>query len=1059
MISGSPLIFAIFPRVTCEVASDLYFWVFARGFLLLIDIVNYRDAFCFFLILGSALILNGSEVLNFNQDIRPILSDKCFACHGIDEDSREAKLRLDIPEGAFRKKRRGKSALVAGKPDESESWLRIISNDEDEMMPPPDSHKALSNEEKELIKRWIEEGASYQKHWAFEPPVMSAIPPGQGSVIDRFVESVLNENNLLPSSEADREVLIRRVSFALSGLPPTIQEVEDFLSDQSKGAYARMVDRYLDSVRYGEEMARHWLDAARYGDTHGMHLDNERQMWAYRDWVIKSFNDNLPYDDFTVEQLAGDLLPNPKVDQLVATGFNRCNVTSGEGGSIKEELIFRYAVDRASTTAQVWLGLTAQCAACHDHKYDPISQNEFYSLYAFFNSNADPAMDGNTLLTAPVIKVKSENYEAKIAEYNKLSNGVVQSMKKLPVWNSYQDPAGNKSSGRIEDTEAIWFEDEFPNGAKVGSSGHPLTLVDQPVFSGQKALKRGGKEMAQDYYESGAAPLTVPSGSRFFLHVYLDPKDTPEEVMIQFHGSAWNHRAVWGADIIDFGKKGTSQRFVAGPLPETGKWIRLEVPGEKMGLKAGMQIVGFAFTVHGGTAYFDHFGVLGSEDPTTDPKASFLAWRKAKQVNGVPEPLRQWLQEGVEKERKPSELALLKDYYLARICGTLGKEFEAKRTELVKIKSEQGNYEKSLPSTFVYRDLPKPRQSYVMKRGEYNQPGKKVEPGVPSVLPKLIKDGERATRLDLAKWLVARENPLTARVVVNRFWQQLFGIGLVKTSHDFGTQGEVPSHPKLLDYLALHFQDSGWDVKALMRKILLTRTFRQKSAAASPRWDNDPENRFLARGPRFRLDAEQLRDQALFVSGLMNFEMGGRGVMPYQPPNIWEPVAFGGSNTRFYKQGHGADLYRRSVYTFFKRTAPHPMFANFDAPAREQFCLKRERSNTPLQALQLMNDVQHFEAARGLGERAMKSVSDRGERIDFIFRTVVSRLPSIEEKKIIIRFFERQFQKYQGAPEEAIKAISFGESESAKDLNSSQLAAWSLVANLILNMDEAIVRN
>lgn len=1046
-------------RSPTRLVAIFFFWVSLEDFFMLVEEVNYRDALCVVLILGSALILNGSEVLSFNQDIRPILSDKCFACHGMDEDSREAKLRLDTPEGAFRKKRRGKSALVAGKPDESESWLRIISNDEDEMMPPPDSHKALSDQEKELIKRWIEEGVSYQKHWAFEPPVMSAVPPGQGSEIDRFVGSVLKRNNLELSPEADREVLIRRVSFALSGLPPTIQEVDRFISDKKDRAYERMVDRYLGSARYGEEMARHWLDAARYGDTHGMHLDNERQMWAYRDWVIKSFNENLPYNDFTVEQIAGDLLPNPKVDQLVATGFNRCNVTSGEGGSIKEELIFRYAVDRASTTAQVWLGLTAQCAVCHDHKYDPISQKEFYSLYAFFNSNADPAMDGNSLLTAPVIKVKSDNYEAKIAEYNKLSNDVVQSMKKLPVWNSYQDPAEKKSSSRIQDTETIWFEDSFPNGAKVGSSGHPLTLVDQPVFSGQKALKRGGKEMAQDYYESGAIPLTVPSGARFFLHVYLDPKDTPEEVMIQFHSSAWNHRAVWGADIIDFGKKGTSQRFVAGPLPQRGKWIRLEVPGEKMGLKAGMQIIGFAFTVHGGTAYFDRFGVLGSEDPKTDPKASFLAWRKAKQVDGVPEPLSQWLREGVEKKRKPSELALLKDYYLARICGTLGKAFERKRTELVKIKNEQGNFEKSLPSTFVYRDLSKPRQSFVMKRGEYNQPGEKVEPGVPSVLPTLIKTGERATRLDLAKWLVSRENPLTARVVVNRFWQQVFGTGLVKTSHDFGTQGEIPSHPKLLDYLALHFQDSGWDVKALMRKMLLTNTFRQESAAASPRWDSDPENRFLARGPRFRLDAEQLRDQALFVSGLMNFEMGGRGVMPYQPPNIWEPVAFGGSNTRFYKRGNGADLYRRSVYTFFKRTAPHPMFANFDAPAREQFCLKRERSNTPLQALQLMNDVQHFEAARGLGERAMKSVSDREKRIDFIFRNVVSRLPSIEEREIIVRFFERQFKKYQSAPEEAIKAISFGESEPAKNLDASELAAWSLVANLILNTDEAIVRN
>lgn len=1024
-------------------------------FLLASGVKNLGAALMF----GSALFAEGADALSFNRDIRPILSEKCFACHGMDEESREGKLRLDTPEGAFRKKRRGKSALVPGKPDESESWLRIISDDEEEVMPPPDSHKTLNDDEKTLIRQWIEEGASYQKHWAFEAPVMPVVPAGDGSEIDRFVESELKKVGWQMSPEADRATLIRRVSFTLTGLPPSIGEVDQFLADQVDGAYGRMVDRFLASPRYGEEMARHWLDAARYGDTHGMHLDNERQIWAYRDWVIKSFNDNLPYDDFTIEQLGGDLLPNPKVNQMVATGFNRCNVTTGEGGSIKEEFIFRYAVDRASTTAQVWLGLTAQCAICHDHKYDPISQKDFYSLYAFFNSNADPAMDGNKLLTAPVIKVKSDDYDSKMAEFDARADAVVGGMKKLPAWSSYQDPAEQESPGLIEETETIWFEDGFPKGAKVGSSGHPLTLVDQPVFSGKKSLKRGGKEMAQDYYESGAVPLTVPPEARFFLNVFLDPNDTPEELMIQFHTSGWSHRAVWGADIIDFGRKGTSERFVAGFLPEKGRWVKLEVSGPKMGLKAGMQVGGFAFTVHGGTAYFDRFGVLGREDPTTDPKASFLAWRKAKQVNGVPAPLSQWLREGVEKVRKPSELAQLQDYYLARICGGLGKEIEGKRSELTRIESERANYEKSVPSTFVFRDLPKPRQSYVMKRGEYNQPGEKVEPGTPSILPALAKSGERATRLDLARWLVSRENPLTSRVVVNRFWQQVFGTGLVKTSHDFGTQGEVPSHPELLDYLALRFQEADWDIKALMRELVMAKTFRQESAAASPRWDVDPDNRRLARGPRLRLDAEQLRDQVLFVSGLMDLKMGGRGVMPYQPPNIWEPVAFGGSNTRFYKRGNGADLYRRTVYTFFKRTAPHPMFGNFDAPAREQFCLKRERSNTPLQALQLMNDVQHFEAARGLGQRAMKISNEPGERLDFVFRSVLSRLPKADEKKIIADFFEKQLARYQGAPDEAMKAITFGESKPAKDLVPAELAAWSLVANLILNMDEAIVRN
>jgi hypothetical protein len=1003
-----------------------------------------------------------SELLSFNRDIRPILSDKCFACHGFDEETREAKLRLDTPEGAFRKKKRGKSAIVPGKLEESEAWLRIIADDEDEVMPPPDSHKSLSDEEKGILKRWIEEGATYQKHWAFESPVKAEVPAGEGREIDRFVEVGLKKEGWGFSEEADRETLIRRVSFALTGLPPTIATVDGFLGDKGEGAYGRMVDGYLASSRYGEEMARYWLDAARYGDTHGMHLDNERQMWAYRDWVIGAFNGNLSYDQFTIEQLAGDLLPEPKQDQLVATGFNRCNVTTGEGGSIAKEWIYRYAVDRASTTAQVWLGLTAQCAVCHDHKYDPITQKDFYALYAFFHSNADPALDGNKLLTEPVIKLLPEGDDAKMAEFEGRMTKVREEMRKIYPVAFYSDPADGFELGDVLETKEIWFEDGFPKGAKAGASGHPQTLVDDPVFSGEKSLKRGGKGMAQDYYESGAVPLTVPEGAKFFVHVYLDPSDAPEEVMIQFHTTGWNHRVLWGADVIEFGKKGTTERFVAGALPKTGKWVKLEVAGEKMGLKAGMQVVGFAFTVHGGTAYFDQFGVSGKQDWKKDPKRSFLAWRKSqkgKPAAGIPAPLDQWLKEGVEKERKPEELAQLEGYYLESVCLSVGDDVLGLRGELEKIEVERGKYHDGMASTFVYRDLPKARESHVMIRGEYDQPGEKVEAGTPGWLPALKMAGERGNRLDLARWLVSDENPLTARVAVNRFWQQVFGMGLVKTSHDFGTQGDLPSHPELLDYLAVKFREEGWDVKGLMRELVMTRTFRQESAAASPRWDTDPENRRLARGPRLRLDAEQLRDQALFVSGLMDLKMGGRGVMPYQPPNIWEPVAFGGSNTRHYKMGTAGDLYRRTVYTFFKRTAPHPMFANFDAPARERFCLKRERSNTPLQALQLMNDVQHFEAARGLAQRTMKEKESLDERIDFVFRSVLARSPGEEEEGIVRGLFERQLVKYRAEPEEAKAAINFGESKPDEGLDVAELAAWSLVANLVLNMDEAIVRN
>ncbi|YCM42727.1 PSD1 and planctomycete cytochrome C domain-containing protein [Verrucomicrobiaceae bacterium 227] len=1006
--------------------------------------------------------VSGAQPLTYNRDIRPILSDKCFACHGFDEETREAKLRLDTPEGAYRKKKRGKAAIVPGKPEESEAWLRMITTDEDDMMPPPDSHKKLNKEEKALLRQWIEEGAVYQKHWAFETIVKSEVPAGTGNEVDRFIEAALKEDGLAFSAEADRPTLIRRVSFALTGLPPTLAEVDIFLNDQAEGAFERMVDRYLASPRFGEEMARHWLDAARYGDTHGMHLDNERQMWAYRDWVIAAFNDNLPYDQFTIDQLAGDLIPDARQDQLVATGFNRCNVTTGEGGSIAEEFVFRYAVDRASTTAQVWLGLTAGCAVCHDHKYDPITAKDFYSLYAFFNSNADPAMDGNALLTAPVVKVKGDDYDEKMKGFADREAAIHKEITGLASKVDYQDPATMNPQPTREVNEQVWFDDAFPEGAQVGVAGHATTFVEEPVQSGKLSLKRGGAGTTQDYYQSGAREFEVPAGANFFVHLYLDPADLPEEVMIQFHTAGWSHRALWGADIINFGKKGTSERFRAGELPEAGEWVKLEVPGEKMGLKAGDKIKGFAFTVHGGTAYFDRFGVEGVSDPVKDPALSFQAWRKSRAGQDTPDapgPVQGWLKEGLDQERTPEEIAQMKAHYIQNVCLTMQEHFAPLRQKLAAVRVEKEAFDKEVPSTFVFRDLPKPRESFVMIRGEYNQPGEKVEPNTPGVLPALAKSGERATRLDLAKWIVAPENPLTSRVAVNRFWQQVFGVGLVKTSHDFGTQGELPSHPELLDFLAIRFQEKKWDVKELMRFLIVSRTFRQESMAASPRWVEDPENRQLARGPRFRLDAEQLRDQALFVGGLLDLKMGGRGVNPYQPPNIWEPVGFGGSNTRVYKQGTGSDLYRRSLYTFFKRTAPHPLLTNFDAPSREQFCVRRERSNTPLQALQLMNDVQHYEAARGLAGRMMATSPDLEARLTFAFRSVLARLPDAEELTIATRLFHRQLSRYQDAPEEAKMAVTFGESKPPENLDVIELAAFTLVANLVLNMDEAIVRN
>ena len=1006
---------------------------------------------------ASALPLAAAEPLSFNRDIRPILSDTCFACHGFDAKHREAKLRLDTPEGAFQKDKDGYAAIVPGKPEESLAWQRITTDDEEDIMPPLDSHKKLDAEQRETIRLWIEQGAPYQKHWAFEAPVK---PAGEG--IDHFVQAQLTPMKLALSPEADRPTLIRRVSMALTGLPPTIAETDAFLADTAEGAYERMVDRYLASQHYGEEMARFWLDVARYGDTHGMHLDNERQMWAYRDWVVAAFNRNLPYDQFTIDQLAGDLVPNATLDQQVATGFNRCNVTTGEGGSINEELIFRYAVDRASTTAQAWLGLTAACAVCHDHKFDPITAKEFYSMYAFFNSNADPAMDGNALLTQPVIKVKLPDYDSKMAAFDAKEAAIQKRMEQKAAMVTYTDPDSLNPKPAVTELEQVWFEDGFPQGAQAASSGHPLTLVDSPVASGAKSLKRSGPAMAQDYYQAGAAPFEVPVNPKFFVHVYVDPKDPVKEVMIQFHTTGWSHRALWGEDIIDFGAKGTTQRFVAGALPKAGEWAKLEVDGSSMGLTPGMKVVGYAFTVHGGTAYFDKMGVVGTTDPANDPAMSFAAWRRAqkgKDTAGAPGDLNAWLKEGPEKTLNPGEFKRLRDFYVQNVCATTREHFTAELAELAAVSKERTDYDATMPSTFVFNDLDKPRESFVMERGEYNKPGEKVVPGTPAVLPPLKQAGERANRLDLAKWIVAPENPLTARVAVNRFWQQLFGTGLVKSSHDFGTQGSLPTHPELLDWLAIWFQENNWDVKKLMRLMVTSKTFRQQSSAAENFWAHDPENKHLARGPRFRLDAEQVRDQALFVSGLIDLKSGGKGVNPYQPPNIWEPVGFGGSNTRVYTQGKGSDLYRRTIYTFLKRTAPHPLMSNFDMPSREQSCIMRDRTNTPLQALQLMNDVQHYEAARAFAGRIIAAAPDTAARLTFAYRSLLARPPALEESTVVNELLERQLAKYKAAPAEAKQAITFGESSPPPGIDEAELAAWTLVANLLLNLDEAIVRN
>lgn len=1003
--------------------------------------------------------------LDFNRDIRPILSDNCFACHGLDAKKRKADLRLDVPEGALTAIE-GAFPIKPGNPEASTIIQRLLSHDVDELMPPPESNKKVKPEQIELLKRWIKEGAAYKKHWSFEAPVKAAPPTAKGVVrngIDAFIQARLAEEGLSPMPEASKETLIRRVTLDLTGLPPTLAEIDAFLADTSADAYEKVVSRLLKSERYGEHMGRYWLDAARYADTHGLHLDNERSMWPYRDWVVRAFNANLPYDQFTIWQLAGDLLPNATVEQQIASGFNRCNVTTSEGGSINEEFIYRYAVDRTDTTMAVWLGLTAGCAVCHDHKFDPISQKEFYSMYAFFNSAADPAMDGNILLTPPILRLSTEEQKKQITELDQKIAATETKIREAIKTLNYVDPASVQPPPPVQTSELVWFEDAFPAGANVGVAGAPTEFVAKdkgPVFSGNAALKRTATGVAQDFFANGGK-FDIPPNGKISVQCFIDEKNPPKAVMLQFHTAGWNNRAVWGEEgAIPFGKVRTPERVMMGKLPEAGKWVKLEVPVEKIGLKPGMKVTGYAFTQFGGTVYWDRLAMSSRVDPAKDPQWSWSKWiekNQGKRVAELPNDLQTLVRGKKPAEWPKKDAERLQAWWFENEYQGARSLVEGSRGEKLALESQKKALDAVIPATFVMADLPEKRESFVMERGQYDKPKDKVTRGTPAIFPPLPTQAEY-TRLDLAKWLVSPQHPLTARVQVNRLWQQFFGIGLVKTSNDFGSQGEPPSHPELLDWLAVTFRESGWDMKAFVKLIVTSHTYRQSSQFAVLGSQLDPENRLLAHGPRFRLDAEVVRDQALFVSGLLSPKIGGKGVKPYQPENIWEPVGFGGSNTRNYIQDHGESLYRRSLYTFWKRTAPPPNMTSFDAPNRESYCLRRERSNTPLQALTLMNDVQFFEAARNFAQHVMQSNASTDARITALFRTSTGRFPSAQEAEIIRQDFEKHLAAYTAKPEEAKKAISYGESKPDEKLNPAELAAWTMVANLVMNLDEVVTK-
>lgn len=1021
---------------------------------------KFVSAFVGLNLLTSITAFAADQGVSFNRDVRPILADKCFHCHGPDAPTRKAELRLDTADGILK----GKSPVVIpGKSGDSLLVKRIETTDPAEVMPPPESKKTLTTQQKETLKRWIDQGAKYETHWAFQPIATVTVPDVGGSshAVDRFLNSRLQQDGLKAQPEADRETLIRRVAFTLTGLPPIHKEIDEYLNDTAPGAYGRMVDRYLASPRYGEEMAKHWLDVARYADTHGLHLDNERQMWAYRDWVINAFNDNLPFDQFTIWQIAGDLLPNPTTDQLVATGFNRCNVTTSEGGVIAEEFQYRYAVERTSTVAQAWLGLTAGCAVCHDHKYDPLTTKEFYSLYAFFNSAADPAMDGNTSVTAPFLKLPTPQQMVAAQGATKVERDAREWLESMVANANYVDPAESKPATNGSVTRISLIDDAAPIGSSVRSSSrNPIDWVTDPSFkaaSGRRMIRQSFSSAYNDEFEFKLRPIVIPQNGVIEFAVRLDPLDPPSTIGF----------AATRGKTVSWHK--TDSGFVRAGLKESeispGQWVKLTVKAEELDLKPGDRLHGVKISQTGGIAYWDAISISGQYDAATDPLQSMTAWRKNLGTAVPPElpgELHALITGGPDKPLSADDANRLRKFYLAIVAEPVNDEIAAARTAWETARTARIVAEETPPGTFIYRDTDRPRDSFVMVRGQYDKKGDPVEPAVPAVFPAIAKatPDARLNRLDLAKWIMSVENPLPGRVAANRLWQQIFGTGLVKTSYDFGTQGESPSHPELLDWLAAEYRSLGWDTKKFVKLLLTSDAFR-RSAKLTPEVKlADPHNRLYARGPRIRLDAEQVRDNALFVGGLIDLRMGGRGVRPYQPSNIWEPVGYSDSNTRFYMQDHGEALYRRSIYVFLKRTAPPPFMSNFDAPNREQVCTVRERSNTPLQALQLMNDIQHFEAARALAERVLESGgSTTAERLTWLFQTVISRKPAPDEMTLLTSALEKQTALFAADAQAAKKAIDVGESKPKRVASDIETASWTMLANLILNMDETLNRN
>jgi mono/diheme cytochrome c family protein len=1026
------------------------------------------------------------QSIDYSRHIRPILSNACFRCHGPDEKERKGNLRLDFREAALKPAASGEAAIVPGRPAESSLVARITSGTADEVMPPPSSNKSLTPREIELLQQWVQQGADYKLHWSYVKPQRPELPAVQDrnwvrNGIDHFILHRLEQAGLKPAAEADRTTLIRRLTLDLTGLPPTVREVDQFVNDPDPNAYELAVDRLLASPHFGERMAQDWLDLARYGDTNGYENDSDRSIWKYRDWVVNAFNNNMPFDQFTIEQIAGDLLPDATPEQRTATGFSRNVTYNEEGGADPDEYMVKYAVDRTSTTATVYLGMTMGCAECHDHKYDPVSQKDFYSLLAFFNSvEGEKGAQGHDLPLPPLLSFPTSEQAAilqrvrtELPELEKRIQGELEQVK------LDEPPAGERPLS-AEPREYVWIDEALPTGAAPQGSDAEKSwqwgeVPAHQVFSRKLSHTQTAKGLSQHYFTGAAPGLQIGAGDKLFAHLYLDPQNPPKMVMLQFNDGSWEHRAYWGENLATWGADGTPGRLRLGPLPTVGGWVRLEVEAQALGLAAGSHVNGMAFTQADGKVFWDNAGLVTRTPQSPLPQESLAAWEKFElgppnPPSKLPKPIPDLLQVAAEK-RTDAQRAELRNYYVRYVYAPARGTFDPINKQMDDLKALETKTNNAIPTTMVMSEMPQRRAAFVLLRGNYQTPGEAVVPNVPAILPPLPAD-KPANRLGLAYWLVDRENPLTARVAVNRYWKQFFGTGLVKTLEDFGSQGEFPSHPELLDWLAVEFmspssppsvkpttgessrEPANWNIKAFLKQILLSSAYRQSSNPQGQTADSNPFNRLLAHGARFRLPAESVRDNALAISGLLNAEIGGKSVYPYQPADYYSD-----KGRWKWTPSTGPDLYRRGLYTFWRRTTFYPSFQVFDAPTREFCTVDRPRTNTPLQALVTLNDPVYVETARVFGQRIMQEGGESvASRLTFAFRTCVARPPRDRELEVLQRIYAAQLARYQADPAAAKALVGNGSAPRPEQLPVAELAAWTAVSNVLLNLDETITR-